>query len=86
MKKPDRNSNRYEKNRMNFLSKFSRISSQGSSDMVKQWIIDNIRENPEKTNIQQILTKKFGQNNYCGVLERPNIFFVMVDGKSISKH
>ena len=45
-----------------------------------------MNENPEKTNIQQILTKKFGQNNYCGVLERPNIFFVMVDGKSISKH
>ena len=36
--------------------------------------------------MEQILTKRFGQNNYQGVLERANIFFVMADGKSISKH
>ena len=36
--------------------------------------------------MKQILTKTFGQNNYQGVLERANIFFVMADGESISKH
>ena len=38
-------------------------------------------ENPEKTNIQQILTKNFDQNNYWGVLGRASIFFVIVEGK-----
>ena len=41
---------------------------------------EKIRENPGKRNIQRILTKNF-KNNYRRVLERANVFFVMVDGK-----
>ena len=82
MKKTERNNNRYEKidliSFQNFLEFFLKEDLTWSNNE----FIYNIRENPEKTNIEQILTKKFGQNNYQGVLERANIFFDMVMGKA----
>lgn len=49
--------------------------------MVKYEFIYSIKSNPEKTDIQQILTKNLSQSNYRRVLERANIYFVMVHGK-----
>ena len=69
MKQPERNINRYRNTDTKKATRFpfdifKTFHFKENLTQSNNEFIYNIMENPEKTNIQQILTKNFDQNNY----------------------